>query len=84
MNASGTDLEPVLRKDSLSAVLFAATAAGIMFFPNYIAWGQDQAAAAYLLRMNRNQLGAANPAVAKIMHVQSCAWYTWRTRSDGT
>lgn len=55
-----------------------------MFFPNYIAWGQDQAAAAYLLRMNRNQLGAANPAVAKIMHVQSCAWYTWRTRSDGT
>lgn len=84
VNAAGTGIEAVFRTDSQSVVPAAATAVGMMFFPNYIAWGQDQTADAWLLRMNRNQIGVANPTVENIMHVQSCAWYTVRTKADGT
>jgi len=55
-----------------------------MFFPNYIAWGQDATGDAWLLRLPRDQVGVPNPVVEKIMHLQSTAWYTVRTASDGT
>ncbi len=84
IDAAGTGIEPVLRKDSQSVVLNSATAVGIMFFPDYIAWGQDATNDAWLLRMNRNQIGQPNPVLEKIMHVQGCAWYTVRTKVDGT
>lgn len=84
LNASGTDIEPVFIKSSQTALAMAATAVGIMFFPNYIAWGQDATGDAWLLRMHRNQIGAESPIVERIGHVQSTAWYTVRTKSDGT
>lgn len=84
LNADGTDVEPVFVKSSQSAVEMAATAVGIMFFPNYIAWGQDATGDAWLLRMNRDQIGAATPIVERIAHLQSTSWYTARVKSDGT
>ncbi|WP_147294377.1 hypothetical protein [Arthrobacter sp. RT-1] len=84
VNAAGTDVEPVLLRSSQTEVLYAATAVGIMFFPDYIAWGQDQTGDAWLLRMERTQIGQPSPRVEKIMHLQSCAWYTVRTKGDGT
>lgn len=84
VNAAGTGIEAVLRKDSQAVVANAATAVGIMFFPNYIAWGQDATGDAWLLRMDRDQIGQPSPVLEKIMHVQSCAWYTVRTKTDGT
>ena len=39
--ADKTDIEPVFLKSSQTTVPMSATAVGIMFFPNYIAWGQD-------------------------------------------
>lgn len=84
LNADGTDLEPILTKVSQSALSMVATAVGIMFFPNYIAWGQDATGDAWLVRMNRDQIGATTPVVERVAHLQSTSWYTVRTKTDGT
>lgn len=84
LTANGATIEPVLRKDSQTAVSQASTAVGVMFFPDYIAWGQDATNDSWLLRMNRNQIGVSNPVIERIMHVQGCAWYTVRTKADGS
>lgn len=82
--ADKTDIEPVFLKSSQSVVPMSATAVGVMFFPNYIVWGQDATGDAWLLRLPRNQIGVPNSVVEKIMHLQSTSWYTVRTASDGT
>lgn len=84
VDSAGTGIEKVvLNSETTGGNL--ATAVGIMFFPNYIAWGMDQTSDSYLLRMNRNQIGVATTAsVEKIGRVQSTAWYTCRVASDGT
>lgn len=82
--ADKTDIEPVFLKSSQTTIPMSATAVGIMFFPNYIAWGQDATGDAWLLRLPRNQIGSSSPTVEKIGHLQSTSWYTVRTASDGT
>lgn len=84
LNAGGTDIEPVFVKSSQTTFSMAATAVGIMFFPNYIAWGQDATGDAWLLRMHRNQIGSNTPVVERIGHLQSTSWYTVRAKADGT
>lgn len=84
VNAAGTDIEKVvLNSETQGGNL--ATAVGIMFFPNYLAWGMDQTSDSYILRMNRNQIGAATTtSIEKMGRVQSTTWYTCRVASDGT
>jgi hypothetical protein len=84
VNAGGTDVEKVVLNGETQGGNLA-TAVGIMFFPNYLAWGMDQTSDSWLLRMNRDQIGAATTAsVEKIGRVQSTAWYTCRVAADGT
>lgn len=86
----GLDVEPIVtRAQILSNAtpaddLVYAGAVGLMFFPNYIAWGIDQTSDSYLVRMNRNQLGAANPVVEVGKRIQSTAFYTARLTPDNT
>jgi hypothetical protein len=82
VNSAGTGIEKVVLNGETQGGNLA-TAVGIMFFPNYIEWGMDQTSDSWLLRMHRNQIGAAVPAlVEKIGRVQSTAWYTCRVTSD--
>jgi hypothetical protein len=84
VNAAGTGIEKVVLNGETQGGNLA-TAVGIMFFPNYLAWGMDQTSDSWLLRMKRDQIGAATAAsVEKIGRVQSTAWYTARVAADGT
>ena len=84
VNAAGTGVEPVFIKSSQTDVPMSATAVGLMFFQNYIAWGQDATGDAWLVRLKRDQIGTQNPTLDKIMHLQSTAWYTVRANAAGT
>ena len=58
VNAAGTGVEKVVLNGETTGSN-QATAVGIMFFPNYLAWGMDQTSDSWLLRMHRNQIGVA-------------------------
>lgn len=85
VNATGDGIETVTRNDRLDTVggIYGG-AVGVMFFPDYIAWGVDQVSDSGLVRMNRDQIGAATPVVEKVLDLQSTAFYTLRTAADGT
>ena len=84
VNSAGTDVEKVvLNSETTGGNL--ATAVGMMFFPNYLAWGMDQTSDGSLVRMPRTDIGAATTAsVVAVGRVQSTSWYTCRVASDGT
>lgn len=85
VNAAGTDIEPVITNAQLNQSLGEyAGAVGVMFFPDYIAWGVDQVSTSTLLRMNRNQIGASNPVVVQGPQVQTTCFYTVQTMSDSS
>ena len=88
VNSAGTGVEPVVLNSNIvggpTHTTAEATAVGIMFFPDYIAWGMDGSADSYLLRMNRNQIGQAAPQVEQIMRLQNTAWWATRVKADGT
>lgn len=85
VNAGGTDVEAVITNVQLSnASGQYAGAVGVMFFPNYVAWGVDQITDSHLLRMARTQIGQASPVVETLGRLQSTAWYTCRAASDNS
>lgn len=83
VNSAGTGIEAVITKSQLPADIWAG-AVGVMFFPNYIAWGVDQSSDSNLIRMHRNQIGASSPVVEKMGRLQSTAFYCIRTKDDNT
>lgn len=85
VNAAGTGVEVVVTNSTLdNAAGQYAGAVGLMFFPNYVAWGVDQVSNSGLLRMARDQIGLASPAVTKVCDLQSTAFYTVCTKADYT
>jgi hypothetical protein len=84
VNAAGDALEKVVINSETTSG-YRATAVGLMFFPDYIAWGMDASSDSYLLRLPRTKVGIATPAdVEEIGRLQSNAWYTCRVATDGT
>lgn len=81
VNAGGTALEPVVLRNQVPSDIWPG-AVGLMFFPNYIAWGIDQSSDAHLVRMARSEIGQASPLVEKVATLQSTAFYTARVSDD--
>lgn len=85
VNDAGTDVEAVVTNADLDNTTGQyAGAVGMMFFPNYVAWGVDQVSNSGLLRMARSQIGQASPVVEKVCDLQSTAFYTVRTKADNS
>lgn len=85
VNSGGTDVEPVITNAQINnAAGQYAGAVGVMFFPNYVAWGVDQVSDSHLLRMARSQIGQPSPVVETLGRLQSTAWYTCRVASDSS
>lgn len=83
VNAAGTGIEAVIVRTQLPAGL-SAGAVGLMFFPNYLAWGNDQFANSGLIRMARSEIGDPAPEVELVATVQATSFYTARTTADNT
>ena len=84
LNADGTDLEPILTKVSQSALSMVATCSRDYVLPELYCLGPRRNGRAWLVRMNRDQIGATTPVVERVAHLQSTSWYTVRTKTDGT
>lgn len=86
VNAAGTDLEPVILNDQMPNLggdwQYQATAIGLMWFDNYIAWGSDRPGDGRLWRMARSQIGQANPQVEQIYTLASSGWWVIQARTD--
>lgn len=83
--ADGSTIEPVfLNKHSRSGDGLVATAVGMAFFPDYIAWGMDQTTDSWLIRLPRSEFGAASPNYEKVARLQSTAFHCIRAADDSS
>lgn len=82
-NAAETDWSPVATNAQLdTANGIWGGAVGMMFFPDYIAWGVDQSYSSGLTRMARSEIGKPTPNVELVMRTNSTCFYTARSRTD--
>ncbi|MDR7083165.1 hypothetical protein J2X01_002458 [Arthrobacter ginsengisoli] len=86
ITADGGGLEVVLDRRMLAAQGLSnwGSVINIMWFPNYIAWGEDQAGGSYLMRMARSEIGKSIPKVEAIYRLSSGGWGTVKASLDGT
>lgn len=56
---------------------------GLMFFPDYIAWGSDSTANPYLFRIARAAVGDSPAPIERGPRLSSTAWGTARASEDG-
>lgn len=81
VNADGDDVEAVITAAELPA-LYSAGAVSVMFFTNYVAWGNDQRSDHGLIRMARTEIGDATPTVELVAYLSSTAFYAVCTTGD--
>jgi len=86
VNAGGADIEPVITNATGQANGHGnvATSVGVMFFPDYIAWGMDATVDSWLIRLPRTQIGQAAPAYERVTRLQSTAFNCTRANTGGT
>lgn len=85
VSADGSTVEPVILNSQISGDTQGARTIGIMFFPTHLAWGTDfPEGAAYFYRMNRNQLGQANPVVERVYRANGAVWWVQRAADDSS
>lgn len=84
VNAAGTGVEAVVTNAQLDTESgYSATGVGLMFFPDTICWGVDAASDSSLMILDRASIGGT-PVVTKGARFNSTAFYTVRTKTDGT
>lgn len=83
-NSGATALEPVFLNSHGVGGQKPATAVGMMFFPDAIAWGMDQTTDSEVIRVSRDQIGVTTPAYESVGRLQSTAFHCVRTRADNT
>lgn len=83
-NSGATALEPVFLNSHGVGGQKPATAVGMMFFPDAIAWGMDQTTDSEVIRVSRDQIGATTPAYESVGRLQSTAFHCVRTKADNT
>lgn len=80
MNVGETDWTAIATNRQLdTAAGIWGGAVGLMFFPDYIAWGVDQSFTSGLVRMARTEIGQPTPDVELVMKLNSTAFYGCRT-----
>jgi hypothetical protein len=88
VNAGGTDIEPIVLNNQIAAqfgMVAPARCIDIMFFPDYIAWGNDGGGGQnYIYRMARTQLGQPNPVVEQVAAIDNTSWWAQKVRTDGS
>lgn len=86
VDAAGAGVEPVFLNKHRADLLHGnpAGAVGMMFFPNYIAWGMDATTDSYLIRLARDQIGLASPVYERGARLNSTAFHCVRTKTDST
>ena len=81
----GETCVPMLTNSMLSSGLFdAPRAIGLMFFPDYIAWGSDSTANPHIFRMPRSAMGVDPSKLEKGPRMSSTSWGTARASEDGS
>src|SRR5690606_28434427 len=79
-----TGLEKVVTNADLASLATTqARAIGIMFFPDYIAWGVD-GGVSNIVRMARSEIGKPAPQAEIIYRVNATAWFTTDVSTDGS
>ena len=81
----GDTCVPMLTNSMLSSGLFdAPRAIGLMFFPDYIAWGSDSTNQPHIFRMPRSAMGVDPSKLEKGPRMSSTSWGTARASEDGS
>ena len=81
----GETCVPMLINSMLpSEQLDAPRAIGLMFFPDYIAWGSDSTNQPYIFRMPRSAMGVDPSKLEKGPRMSSTTWGTARASEDGS
>lgn len=89
VNGAGDNIEAVVL-NSRTTVLFpdyptSARAVDVMFFPDYLAWACDGGGGQpHVMRMARDQIGAANPVVEKVAAIDNTGWWAIPASTDGS
>lgn len=84
VNASGTDLEPIVTNGMLdSSFLDAPRAIGFIPFENYLAWASDSSTNPYIFRMARTEIGKPQPKIERMYKLNSTAWWSCKASDDG-
>lgn len=89
VTADGSTLEAVVTREMLvagglvSATTNFARSIGLMWFPDYIAWGVDEPDG-YIVRMKRTEIGKAAPVIELMYGLTSGGWGSVKASADGS
>lgn len=84
VNAAGDGIEPVVTNSMMpSGYQAQATAIGLMFFDDHIAWPADVLnVPAHLWRVPRTEIGQADPQVEQMFQINADGWWTIQSSDD--